>query len=134
MKTEITFLGKVINVTSSDVEVEISPDIPTATPIINGRIYKLGQIGTFVKFPLGNLTLYGIVSSVSNSPTGNKEGLTAADRGSRFLCVQLVGEKVGNRAFDKGVGTFPQSTMKHMSLPRKTCDQSTVIARRATSR
>ena len=52
MKEDITYLGKIINVNSSAVEVEVSKDIPSAAPIINGRVYKLGQIGTFVKIPI----------------------------------------------------------------------------------
>ncbi len=62
MKRDITYLGTVINVKSGSVEVEISKEIPSAAPIINGRLYKIGQIGTFVKFPIGSLTLYGLVS------------------------------------------------------------------------
>ncbi len=49
MEADITFLGRVIRVDSSTVEVEISDDIPSSAPIINGRLYKIGQIGTFVK-------------------------------------------------------------------------------------
>ena len=56
MDSETTYLGKVIRVDSSTVEVEVSDDIPSAAPIINGRLYKIGQIGTFVKMPMGNIT------------------------------------------------------------------------------
>ena len=107
MKTDITYLGKVINVNSGNVEVEIAKEIPSAAPIINGRLYKIGQIGTFVKFPIGSLTLYGLVSSVSNSPTSVETTAYEPNYGSRFLQVQLIGEKLGNDQFQKGVGTYP---------------------------
>jgi len=107
MKDSITFLGMVINVNSSSIEVEISREIPTAAPIIDGRIYKIGQIGTFVKFPIGSLTLFGIVSSVSNTPSSLELDSYEPNFGSRFLQVNLIGEKVGNQDFQKGVGTFP---------------------------
>jgi hypothetical protein len=107
MINEITYLGKVINVNSSSVEVEISRDIPSATPIINGRLYKLGQIGTFIKIPVGGLTLFGIVSSVSNTPSLVEVNKYEPDYGSRFLQVQLVGEQLGGDTFRKGVGTYP---------------------------
>lgn len=107
MKNEITYLGRVINVNSSSVEVEISKEIPSAAPIINGRVYKLGQIGTFVKIPVGNLTLFGLVSSVSNSPSNIEITTYEPDYGSRFLQVQLIGEQIGSAKFDKGVGTYP---------------------------
>jgi len=107
MKDDITYLGKIINVNSSTVEVEISRDIPSAAPIINGRVYKLGQIGTFVKIPVGSLCLFGIVSSVSNIPSNTEISNYGPDYGSRFLQVQLMGEQIGTGKFDKGVGTYP---------------------------
>ena len=107
MDSEITYLGKVIRVDSSTVEVEVSDDIPSAAPIINGRLYKIGQIGTFVKMPMGNITTYGIVSSVSNTPGRYDDNQLSEIAGSRFLSVQLVGEKIGDDDFEKGIGTYP---------------------------
>jgi uncharacterized protein len=106
MIDEITYLGKVINVDSSAIEVEVSNEIPSAAPIINGRLYKLGQIGTFVKIPIGGLTLFGIVSSVSNTPSKSDTRFPAPNYGSRYVHVQLVGEQIGDK-FQKGVGTYP---------------------------
>lgn len=107
MKNDITYLGKIIRVDSNTVEVEVSDDIPSAAPIINGRLYKIGQIGTFVKMPIGNITIYGITSSVSNTPSKFDENEIKQLIGSRFLTVQLVGEKIGNNKFEKGIGTYP---------------------------
>lgn len=104
---DITFLGRIIRVDSSTVEVEVSDEIPSAAPIINGRLYKIGQIGTFVKIPVGNIAIYGIVSAVSNTPSTIKDDNRAYVHGSRFLSVQLVGEKIGDDDFQKGVGTYP---------------------------
>jgi len=94
-------------VDSGNVEVEISDKIPSSAPIINGKLYKIGQIGTFVKVVIGNISIYGIVSSVSNTPSKSDENRIHERFGSRFLSVQMVGEKVGNDEFEKGVGTYP---------------------------
>jgi len=107
MTSDVTYLGNIIRVDSSTIEVEVSDDIPSAAPIINGRLYKIGQIGTFVKMPVGNIIIYGIVSSVSNTPSKRDETLQKHSIGSRFLTVQLVGEKVGDDEFEKGIGTYP---------------------------
>lgn len=107
MKSEITYLGHIIRVDSGTIEVEVSNEIPSAAPIINGRLYKIGQIGTFVKVPIGNITIYGIVSSVSNTPSKADEAQLNFSFGSRFLTVQLVGEKIGEDDFEKGIGTYP---------------------------
>ena len=107
MDSDITYLGKIIRVDSITIEVEVSDDIPSAAPIINGRLYKIGQIGTFVKIPTGNITTYGIVSSVSNTPGKPEDNQAMQIFGSRFLSVQLVGEKIGDDDFEKGIGTYP---------------------------
>ncbi len=107
MNTDISYLGNVIRVDSSTVEVQISSTIPSSAPIINGRLYKIGQIGTFVKFPIGNISIYGIVAAVSNTPSAERDDTREYDPGSRYLSVQLVGEKVGDEEFQKGVGTYP---------------------------
>lgn len=107
MNNEITYLGTIIRVDSSMVEVEISDQIPSSAPIINGRVYKIGQIGTFVKIPVGNISIFGIVSSVSNTPSNIDDNSIKQIIGSRYLTVQLIGEKIGDRDFEKGVGTYP---------------------------
>jgi hypothetical protein len=107
MKNDVTYLGTVINVNSNVVEVEISRDIPSSAPIINGKMYRLGQIGTLVKISIGNLNLYGIVSSVSNTPSNIEVDSMEPYVGSRFLQVQLIGEQFGSQNFEKGIGTFP---------------------------
>ena len=106
MKSDATYLGQVIRVDSNAVEVEVSSSIPSAAPIINGRLYKIGQIGTFVKMPMGNITIYAIVAAVSDRPFA--EDSDNEDRtSSKFLSVQLVGEKIGDGEFEKGIGTYP---------------------------
>ncbi len=57
--------------------------------------------------PIGNIIIYGIVSSVSNTPSKVDESQLKYSIGSRFLSVQLVGEKIGDEEFEKGIGTYP---------------------------
>jgi len=107
MGNDVTYLGKIIRVDSNTIEAEVSDNIPSAAPIINGRLYKIGQIGTFIKIPIGNITIYGLVSAVSNTPSKNDENGIKQIIGSRFLTIQLVGEKIGDSEFEKGIGTYP---------------------------
>ena len=107
MKNDIEYLGKIIRVDSNNIEVEISKDIPSSTPVIGGKIYKIGQIGTFVKIVSGNVNSFGIVSSVSNTPSSCTDESVYRDIGSRFLSVNLIGEKIGNNLFEKGIGAYP---------------------------
>ena len=108
MKSEVTFLGLVRRVIGAKVFVEVSTDIPSASPIINGRVHRLGQVGSFVRIPLGFLNLYGVVSMVgaseASSPEIDEERLP---RGQRWIEVQLVGESYANEGFQRGVSVFP---------------------------
>ena len=108
MKTDVTYLGVVRRVTGSKVYVEVSPDIPSASPIIHGRVHRLGQIGSFVRIPLGFLNLYGVVSMVGASEMNDlPEGEIPIPGGQRWVEVQLVGESYGRGDFQRGVSVFP---------------------------
>jgi hypothetical protein len=108
MKTDVTFLGLVRRVVGAKVFVEISSEIPSASPIVNGRLYRLGQIGSFIRIPLGFLNLYGIVSMVGASQTAQPEATEELPPGSeRWLEIQLVGESYGKDEFQRGVSIFP---------------------------
>ena len=60
MINDVTYLGKIIRVDSNAVEVEISDKISSASVVINGKVYKIGQIGTYVKILAGNITTFGL--------------------------------------------------------------------------
>jgi len=108
LKTDATYLGVVRRVTGSKVYVEVSPDIPSASPIIYGRVHRLGQIGSFVRIPLGFLNLYGVVSMVGASELTNlPAGELPILGGQRWVEVQLVGESYGCEDFQRGVSVFP---------------------------
>ena len=110
MRTEPTFLGLVRRVIGARVFVEVSPDIPSASPIIEGHLYRLGQVGSFVRLPLGFLNVYGIVSMVGASEyiSEHEPGIEMAmPPGQRWMEVQLVGEAYGEGSFQRGVSVFP---------------------------
>jgi uncharacterized protein len=94
-------------VSGSTVRVEISPEIPSASPIIDGRVYRLGQVGSFVRLPLGFLSLYGVISQVGATEARSDPLSLSELRGERSLEVQLVGEAYAAGAFERGVSAFP---------------------------
>lgn len=108
MKTDVTFLGVIRRVVGAKVFVEISPEIPSASPIISGRVYRLGQVGSFVRIPLGFLNLYGVVSMVGASEITHPEDIDIpVPQGQRWIEVQLVGESYGMEKFQRGISVFP---------------------------
>ncbi len=107
MKTEVTFIGIVRKVVGARALVEISAGL-SSNPIIEGRVYRIGQVGSFVRIPLGFLNLYGIVSMVGASELVDADSIEmVSNRGQRWLEVQLVGEAYRNEEFQRGVSVFP---------------------------
>ena len=108
MKTDVTYLGLVRRVVGVKVFVEISPEVPSASPIIHGRVYRLGQVGSFVRIPLGFLNLYGVVSMVGASEMSHLDEIDIPfPHGQRWIEIQLVGESHGMEEFQRGVSIFP---------------------------
>lgn len=109
LKTESTFLGLIRRVVGAKVLVEISPEVPSSSPIIHGRVYRLGQVGSYVRIPLGFLNLYGVVSMVGASEIPGRPEETEAPflHGQRWIEVQLVGESYGLEGFQRGISVFP---------------------------
>lgn len=104
MKHEDRLLGEVIRADSNVIELLMSKTIPSSSPIILGRVYRVGQIGALVKIPIGNIIIYGSVNSISNQASNSTE---IDIHGRRFLTIDLVGEKIGDKPFEKGVGIYP---------------------------
>ena len=108
MSMGATYLGTVRKVTGAKVFVELSVVIPSANPIINGRVHRLGQIGSFVRIPVGYLNLYGIVAmvGVSESKQNDEDESVTFDFGNRWIEVQLVGEAYASEAFQRGASSY----------------------------
>jgi len=108
VKTDPTFLGEVKRVIGSKVYVELARDLPSSNPIVDGRVYRVGQIGSFVRIPLGFLNVYGIVSMVGSVELQVEEGEEfLGPRAQRTLEIQLLGEAYGNEQFERGLSAYP---------------------------
>ncbi len=107
MKNDTTYLGLIVRVIGSKLFVELSEDLPSSTPIIGGRLYKVGQIGSFVKVPLGSLNIFGIVTMVGANPASQNTDEFDFPYGKRWLEIQLIGESIGQQEFQRGVSVYP---------------------------
>ncbi|MBI1287146.1 MAG: DUF853 family protein [Flavobacteriales bacterium] len=105
-----TIIGHIKSVNGSRLSVKLSDDFRSSMPIINGVVYRIGQIGSFVRIPLGYAHLYGLVTqagaeAIPEKLLGNAQ-TDEATNSSRWITVVLVGERVRNR-FERGVIQFP---------------------------
>jgi hypothetical protein len=105
MRNEATYIGSVSRVVGAKVIVTVSPDLPSTSPIVNGRMYRIGQVGTFVRIPVGFVNVYGVVSTVGSieRPEEEQSVLPAL----RTLEVHLVGEAHPGGTFQRGLSEYP---------------------------
>jgi len=105
MNTEPTLLGYIGQVTGSTLSVRQVESVSSGMVIIEGRTYRIGQVGCFVRIPQGYQDHFGVVSQ--GGADAVPEALRAAEpRGTKWLTVQLVGESIGT-AFERGISQYP---------------------------
>lgn len=105
-----TIIGLVQSVNGSRLSVKLADDFRSSMPIIKGVVYRIGQVGSFVRIPLGYAHLYGIVTQAGADAIPEKiignELSNNSNTSSRWITVVLVGERVRNR-FERGVVQYP---------------------------
>lgn len=106
MKNKATFLGTIEDVKGSSVRVLLSNDSLSGLTYIDGQGYRIGQIGTFIKIPIGFTLLYGVISQVGASSV--PENLVDQQPyGNRWMTVHLVGEGTTKGNFQRGISQYP---------------------------
>lgn len=100
-----TFLGSVASVSGSSISVRLAKSVASGLSMIEGRAYKIGQVGSFVRIPQGYQDLFGIVSEVGAKAMPIDHAKIDEDTG-RWMQVQLVGESIGG-SFERGISQYP---------------------------
>lgn len=103
--TSPTFLGRVGSVAGSTVSVRQAESVASGISIIEGRSYRVAQVGSFVRIPQGYHDLYGVISEVGAQATPETL-VDARQRGESWMTVQLVGEIV-ETSFERGISQYP---------------------------
>ena len=106
MRHDPTFIGTVQDVHGASVTVELSDDTVTGLSFVDGEGYRIGQIGSFVRIPLGYINLYGVVSQVgAGAAPANEQGERSF--GKRWIKVEMVGEGQRGGQFERGISQHP---------------------------
>lgn len=105
LRHDPTYLGTVASVSGSTVNVHLAKSVDSGLSIIEGRTYRIGQVGSFVRIPQGYQDLFGVVSEVGAKAAPDVVANLDADTG-RWMKVQLVGEAIGG-AFERGISQYP---------------------------
>lgn len=95
-----TFLGLVTSVSGPTVTVSLAESLASGIALIEGHMYRVAQVGGFVRIPQGYQDLFGIVSEVGASADAK------AANGGRWMRVELAGEALG-LSFERGLSQLP---------------------------
>lgn len=106
MRSDPTFIGKVQDVNGASVTVELSDETVTGLGFVHGEGYRIGQVGSFIRIPLGFVDLYGVVSQVGAGAAPKSENMERSF-GNRWIKVQMVGEGQRGIAFQRGISQHP---------------------------
>lgn len=101
-----TFLGTVQNVEGVTISVKLDPHAPSGLAFIHGHGYRIGQVGSFVRIPIGYIDLFGVVSQVGAGAVPMSIAQLEGE-GYRWMTVQLAGEGRRGRDFERGVSQHP---------------------------
>lgn len=104
--TPPTLVGEVQSVSGSTVSVHLRAGLSSLT-LVGGESYRVGQVGAFLRVPLGYSQLYGVCSQVGaaalpHAIVGQGEG----EIDGRWLTLTLFGESLGGE-FRRGVSQYP---------------------------
>ena len=106
MSNKETYLGDVQDVNGTAVSITLSKNSLTGFVYIDGQGYRAGQIGSFIRIPIGFIDLFGIVSQVGASAKPENKNEDSED-GNRWMKIQLIGEGQRNGVFQRGLSQFP---------------------------
>ncbi len=106
MQRDPKCIGTVQDVYGATITVELNNETVTGLSFVHGEGYRIGQVGSFVRIPLGFVDLYGVVSQVGAGAAPEHEQETKT-YGNRWIKVQIVGEGQRGGHFQRGVSQHP---------------------------
>jgi hypothetical protein len=97
-------LGVIQSIDSARVRISLTIDPSIGVLIVNGKAYRVGQLGSFVKVALGTAVLYGVVLSIGAGERRSPDGETS---GLAWIDAELIGESDVNGTFKRGISQHP---------------------------
>lgn len=106
--TDPTYLGHVSAVSGSTITVKLAESLSSGLAMIDGHTYRVGQVGSFVRIPLGYQDLYGIVAEIGAAAAPQSVAVADVDGQDtgRWMRVELAGEATGDH-FERGLSQHP---------------------------
>lgn len=106
MSNDPTLIGEITNVQGDTITAAILPEAAPGLTFSRGQAYFVGQVGAYVRVPLGLVDLFAIVIQVGSSalPEDPVEGTIP---GRPWMRLELLGEAHRDGGFNRGVARYP---------------------------
>jgi len=103
-----TLMGRVRHVLGAHITAELLPEVAGTTPLYQGHVYQIGQIGSLVRIPQGTMDLIGAVTmlGIAELVTPVKPAVVP-QQGDRWIQFELLGELDSFGHFQRGVSNYP---------------------------
>ena len=99
-------IGKIKSVSGYSAEVMLRDDLKGMYLTHKGRLYSIGQIGSYLVIPVAHEKIVGIVSEIKMLTVQNESGEQIIKSDKKVISLQLVGS-ISNNKFERGIGTYP---------------------------
>ncbi len=99
-----TLIGQIHSVKGGVLTIRLHDDLPTFM-MVDGHSYRVGQVGAFLRIPLGYTHIYGVCTLVGAAAAPQNEESNSTF-GNKWLSATLFGESIGGE-FERGVSQYP---------------------------
>jgi DNA helicase HerA-like ATPase len=108
MSNNSSRIGTIEDVEGARASVKIDQKINFGLTFFEGYGYRVGQIGSFVRIPLGYDDVFGVVSQVGAraAPTEDDEDLDHA-QDNKWLTVRFIGQAARDEELTAGLTKYP---------------------------
>lgn len=106
MVLDTTQIGEVISVQGDTLMASVLPEAAPGLTFSRGHAYFVGQVGAYVRVPLGLVDLYAVVVQVGSSALPG-DVLEGTIPGRQWMRLELLGEASRDGRFNRGVSRYP---------------------------
>lgn len=105
-----TLIARIDQISGTSLRATLTVPTDVGVIIVDGKGFRIGQIGAFVKVPFGVGSLYGVVTGIGalGDLTGAAEpSFPDTQMTKSWLNVELVGETDISGNFKRGISQYP---------------------------
>lgn len=107
MTSDPTLIADVTNVLGDTITAAVRPEAAPGLTFSKGHAYFVGQVGAYVRIPLGLVDLFAIVVQVGSASTSDVEPVEGGIPGRPWMRLELLGEAHRDGTFARGVARYP---------------------------